>query len=80
MRNSSSQLKDTCLSCLNSPSLFLSAQHLSGTAGEGLGTGAVIGVADVGGPETGAERDFVKRFGTGGEGWAMRKGNQDNGG
>jgi len=80
VRNSSSQLKDTCLSCLNSPSLFLSAQHLSGTAGEELGTGAVIGVADVGGLETGAERGFVKRFWTGGEGWAMWKGNQDNGG
>ena len=59
------------------PSLFLSAQHLSGTASEGLGTDAVIGVGDVGGLETGAERGNVKRFGTGGEGWAMWKGNQD---
>ena len=70
MKNSSSQLKIlVCPVPLNSPSLFLSAQHLSGTAGEGLGTGAVVGVVDVGALEMGAERGFVKRFGTGGEGW-----------
>jgi len=81
VKNSSSQLKIlVCPVPLNLPSLFLSAQHLSGTAGEGLGTGAVIGVVDVGGLEMGAERGFVKRFWTGGEGWAMWKGNQDNGG
>ena len=41
-----------------------------------MGTGAATGVADEAGVETG----FVERFGTGGEGWAIWKGNLDNGG
>ena len=90
VKNSSSQLKKTCLSCsvrfaqsisvcsvidLNSWSCGVG--DFGDMIGDRLGAGAG---ASVGRLETGAETGFVERFGIGGEGWVVRKGTLDGGG